>query len=86
MSLAERQHLRPALRSISSHDIKCLTPARYCTRHEPRPNEAFNFAEIRDINGLPALVCDCVPMGPGPSSVEGDLRVKSVPIDFAVPQ
>jgi 2-haloacid dehalogenase len=24
--------------------------------HEPRPNEEFNFAEIRDINGLPALV------------------------------
>jgi hypothetical protein len=24
--------------------------------HEPRPNEAYNFAEIRDINGLPALV------------------------------
>ena len=24
--------------------------------HEPRPNDAFSFAEIRDINGLPALV------------------------------
>jgi 2-haloacid dehalogenase len=24
--------------------------------HEPRPNAAYNFAEIRDINGLPALV------------------------------
>jgi 2-haloacid dehalogenase len=24
--------------------------------HEPRPNDAYSFAEIRDINGLPALV------------------------------
>jgi len=24
--------------------------------HEPRPDDAFSFAEIRDINGLPALV------------------------------
>lgn len=24
--------------------------------HEPRPDAAWSFAEIRDINGLPALV------------------------------
>ncbi|HTR58565.1 MAG TPA: haloacid dehalogenase type II [Casimicrobiaceae bacterium] len=24
--------------------------------HEPKPNDAYSFAEIRDINGLPALV------------------------------
>ena len=24
--------------------------------HEPRPDHAWSFAEIRDINGLPALV------------------------------
>jgi 2-haloacid dehalogenase len=39
-----------------AHDMGIKNKVFVNRGHEPRPNEAFNFAEIRDIKGLPALV------------------------------
>jgi len=41
---------------MSAHDLGIVNKVFVNRGHEPRPNDAYSFAEIRDINGLPALV------------------------------
>jgi 2-haloacid dehalogenase len=41
---------------FTAHELGIVNKVFVNRGHEPRPNEAFSFAEIRDINGLPALV------------------------------
>ena len=41
---------------FSAQDLGIVNKVFVNRGHEPRPNDAFSFAEIRDINGLPALV------------------------------
>jgi 2-haloacid dehalogenase len=41
---------------FTAHELGIVNKVFVNRGHEPRPNDAFSFAEIRDINGLPALV------------------------------
>jgi 2-haloacid dehalogenase len=41
---------------FAAHDVGIVNKVFVSRGHEPRPNDAYSFAEIRDINGLPALV------------------------------
>ena len=41
---------------MSAHDLGIVNKVFVNRGHEPRPNDAYSFTEIRDINGLPALV------------------------------
>ena len=41
---------------FSAQDLGIVNKVFVNRGHEPRPNDAFSFAEIRDLNGLPALV------------------------------
>jgi 2-haloacid dehalogenase len=41
---------------FSAQDLGIVNKVFVNRGHEPRPNDAFSFAEIRNINGLPALV------------------------------
>jgi 2-haloacid dehalogenase len=41
---------------FSAHELGIVNKVFVNRGHEPRPNDAYSFAEIRDINGLPALV------------------------------
>ena len=41
---------------MSAHDLGIKNKVFVNRGHEPRPNDAYSFAEIRDINGLPGLV------------------------------
>ena len=41
---------------MSAHDLGIKNKVFVNRNHEPKPNEAYTHAEIRDITGLPALV------------------------------
>ena len=41
---------------MSAHDLGIKNKVFVNRNHEPKPNEAYTHAEIRDISGLPALV------------------------------
>jgi 2-haloacid dehalogenase len=41
---------------FTAHELGIVCKVFVNRGHEPRPNDAYSFAEIRDINGLPALV------------------------------
>ena len=41
---------------FTAHELGIVNKVYVNRGHEPRPDDAFSFAEIRDINGLPALV------------------------------
>jgi 2-haloacid dehalogenase len=41
---------------MSAQDLGIVNKVFVNRNHEPRPNEAYSFTEIRDITGLPALV------------------------------